>query len=163
MHRTTGNRQWCSSFGADEKETRLAIPLFVDSLHGRTGLELVQRCIPFAGSKRVVVPRLGIASKTEQPRDGMRMRSINRFRPVYQVRCGQSGTTRDIPRRHPRQILPRRNKIRDTCRLAPDRLPSENGFASSSRPNRRPPGVRLEVRRQLVLVAAAEVHQSQWK
>jgi hypothetical protein len=122
-HWATGNREWCSPCGADGRETRLAIPLFVVSLHERTGLQLVQRCIPSAGLKRVVFPRLGIFSKNGGRPGRIRMRSNNRFRPLCQVRRAPGGTKHGIRRRHPRQILPRRNKLRDTCRLAPDRLP----------------------------------------
>jgi hypothetical protein len=83
---------------------------------------------------RAVLQRLESSSKTGARRGRMRMRSSNRFRPLRPVRRAQGGTTHGIPRPHPRQTLPRRDRLRGTCRLAPDRLLSEIVIASSSRP-----------------------------
>src|SRR6184192_735406 len=74
------------------------------------------------------------ASYPEAHRGRMRTRSNSRFRPRCQVRRVQGGTTRGIPRRHPRQNLPQSDNIGGTYRPVPDRLPSEIVFASSSWP-----------------------------
>jgi hypothetical protein len=115
----TGNRESCFWFGVDEREARPAIPLLGVSLHECTDPELVHRCIPFAGPKRVVLPRLDTPLKTGAPRGTIRMRSNNRFPLLCLARRVRGGTTLGIPGRHPKQARPRLRPSRSTCRREP--------------------------------------------
>lgn len=134
-HPAKENPESCSSCGVDEREKPSAIPLFAAFLHERTDPELAHRCIPSAGLRRVVLPRLGIPAKTGARPGMMRMRNSNRSHPLYQARRPQDGTRRGIPGRHPKRAHRRCSKMPGTCRLALDRLLSGIGFASSSWPN----------------------------
>lgn len=82
----------------------------------------------------MVSRRLGIFSKTGGRQGRTRMHSNSHFLPPCRVRRVPGDTTHDIPGRHPRHTLPRCDNMRHTCRLAPDRLPSEIAFVSSLGP-----------------------------
>src|ERR1700733_7237581 len=63
-HSATGNREWCSSCDAGERETPPATQLCVASWHEHTFPASVHPGIPFAKPTRGALPRLGTSSRT---------------------------------------------------------------------------------------------------